>query len=325
MTELARLKFYATQPHPCSYLPDEQATTLFLDPSQPMDVDVYAELSEMGFRRSGDHLYRPHCQRCTACIPARIPAAQFTPDRQQRRIFKRNQDIQVRLVRPAFTEEYYALYARYIEQRHADGDMYPPNREQFSTFLVRDLAFSRFYEFRQDNRLLAIAVTDVLPNGLSAVYPLANCRSGPSWAACCLSGLLDQELPQDELQDPVPPHRTVRQSALGQRLTEDLGVNPKFRAQCTPLLPGASCTGPFIGYRGLYCMSKEDSFEMEGTVVDTLPNTMFRVELENGHVVTAHISGKMRKNYIRILTGDKVRVELTPYDLSKGRITYRAR
>lgn len=72
-------------------------------------------------------------------------------------------------------------------------------------------------------------------------------------------------------------------------------------------------------------MSKEDSFEMEGTVVDTLPNTMFRVELENGHVVTAHISGKMRKNYIRILTGDKVRVELTPYDLSKGRITYRAR
>ncbi len=70
-------------------------------------------------------------------------------------------------------------------------------------------------------------------------------------------------------------------------------------------------------------MSKEDSFEMEGTVVDTLPNTMFRVELENGHVVTAHISGKMRKNYIRILTGDKVRVELTPYDLSKGRINFR--
>jgi len=72
-------------------------------------------------------------------------------------------------------------------------------------------------------------------------------------------------------------------------------------------------------------MAKEDVIEMEGTVVDTLPNTMFRVELENGHVVTAHISGKMRKNYIRILTGDHVRVEITPYDLTKGRITYRAR
>ena len=72
-------------------------------------------------------------------------------------------------------------------------------------------------------------------------------------------------------------------------------------------------------------MAKEEGIEMEGTVIETLPNTMFRVELENGHVVTAHISGKMRKHYIRILTGDKVTVQLTPYDLSKGRIVFRAR
>lgn len=72
-------------------------------------------------------------------------------------------------------------------------------------------------------------------------------------------------------------------------------------------------------------MAKEEHIEMEGTVLETLPNTMFRVELENGHVVTAHISGKMRKHYIRILTGDKVTVQLTPYDLTKGRIVYRAR
>ena len=77
----------------------------------------------------------------------------------------------------------------------------------------------------------------------------------------------------------------------------------------------------------LFCFfpKKEEQIEMEGEVIDTLPNTTFKVQLENGHVVIAHISGKMRKNYIRILTGDKVRVELTPYDLSKGRITYRAR
>ncbi|MEO0442748.1 MAG: translation initiation factor IF-1 [Pseudomonadota bacterium] len=72
-------------------------------------------------------------------------------------------------------------------------------------------------------------------------------------------------------------------------------------------------------------MAKEDNIEFDGEVIDTLPNTTFRVKLENGHIVTAHISGKMRKNYIRILTGDKVKVEMTPYDLSKGRITYRAR
>lgn len=72
-------------------------------------------------------------------------------------------------------------------------------------------------------------------------------------------------------------------------------------------------------------LAKEEAIQMEGVVVDTLPNTTFRVELENGHTVTAHISGKMRKHYIRILTGDKVTVELTPYDLSKGRIVYRGR
>ena len=72
-------------------------------------------------------------------------------------------------------------------------------------------------------------------------------------------------------------------------------------------------------------MAKEEGIEMEGTIVETLPNTLFRVKLDNGHVVTAHISGKMRKNYIRILTGDKVTVQITPYDLTKGRITFRAR
>ena len=72
-------------------------------------------------------------------------------------------------------------------------------------------------------------------------------------------------------------------------------------------------------------MAKEESIEMQGTILETLPNTMFRVQLDNGHIVIAHISGKMRKNYIRILTGDKVTVQITPYDLTKGRITFRAR
>ena len=72
-------------------------------------------------------------------------------------------------------------------------------------------------------------------------------------------------------------------------------------------------------------MAKDDIIEFEGEVIDTLPNTLFKVRLENGHEIIAHISGKMRKHYIRILTGDKVKVEMTPYDLSKGRITYRSK
>lgn len=72
-------------------------------------------------------------------------------------------------------------------------------------------------------------------------------------------------------------------------------------------------------------MAKEDNIELEGVVVETLPNTTFKVKLDNDHIITAHISGKMRKNYIRILTGDKVKVEMSPYDLTKGRITFRGR
>ncbi|MBQ0755404.1 MAG: translation initiation factor IF-1 [Gammaproteobacteria bacterium] len=70
-------------------------------------------------------------------------------------------------------------------------------------------------------------------------------------------------------------------------------------------------------------MAKEEQIELEGTVADTLPNTMFRVKLDNGHTIIAHISGKMRKHYIRILTGDRVKVDMSPYDLTKGRITFR--
>ena len=72
-------------------------------------------------------------------------------------------------------------------------------------------------------------------------------------------------------------------------------------------------------------MAKEDNLEFEGEVIETLPNAQFKVKLENGHIIDAHISGKMRKHYIRILTGDKVKVEMTPYDLTKGRITFRGR
>ena len=89
-------------------------------------------------------------------------------------------------------------------------------------------------------------------------------------------------------------------------------IGDEEEAQCSPSKPTLRET-----------MAKEEQIQMSGKVIDTMPNTMFRVELENGHVVTAHISGKMRKNYIKILTGDTVKVELTPYDLSKGRITFR--
>lgn len=170
MTNLAQLKFFATPPHPCSYLDDRRATTLFVDPAAEIDNELYSALSALGFRRSGRHVYRPHCDGCTACIPVRIPTAEFLPRRNQQRIWRRNADLEVRIRPPRLTEENYALYARYIEQRHSDGDMYPPSPDQFRSFLLCEWSETLFVEFRDADRLLAVAVTDQVGDGLSAIY-----------------------------------------------------------------------------------------------------------------------------------------------------------
>ncbi len=170
MTILSNLRVFATHPHVCSYLPDQQATTLFIDPAARIDALVYGQLSEMGFRRSGPHLYRPHCAHCNACVPARVPVDSFQRNRQQRRIWARNQDLQVVDRTSIDGDEFYQLYARYIEGRHRDGDMYPPSRQQFDSFLTREWEITRYFCFYEAGRLIAVAVVDVMQNGLSAIY-----------------------------------------------------------------------------------------------------------------------------------------------------------
>ena len=176
------LRFYQTMPHSCSYLSDKEATTLFLDPQLPLTRDVYDHLSQVGFRRSGRHLYRPHCQNCNACQSVRIPVDQFRPSRQQRKIWNRNQDLTAWMVPTHFTDEYYHLYENYLEARHSDGDMYPPSVEQFRNFLLLSENWARLVEFRNsEQRLVAVAAVDTLSQGLSAIYtfydPEENRRS----------------------------------------------------------------------------------------------------------------------------------------------------
>jgi len=170
VTLLANVRVFATYPHNCSYLAGEQATTLFVDPSTPIDARIYSQLSYIGFRRSGPHLYRPHCAACNACVPARVPVEAFTPNRGQRRILARNRDLEAEVVDSIHSDAHFALYSRYIEQRHRDGDMYPPDREQYESFLTREWGSTSFVEFRAAGRLLAVAVVDRLENGLSAIY-----------------------------------------------------------------------------------------------------------------------------------------------------------
>lgn len=155
--------------------------TLFADPKVSVNHTLYSELSELGFRRSGNYLYRPHCKHCCACIPVRVPVDKFVPSRKQKRVLRRNQDLEVHRVPAHFNPEHYHLYERYISARHRDGDMFPPSAEQFSSFLLSDWGNTYFYEFRLQGELLAVAVCDEMQNGLSAVYtfyaPEENDRS----------------------------------------------------------------------------------------------------------------------------------------------------
>ncbi|WP_205342158.1 arginyltransferase [Denitrificimonas caeni] len=164
------LQLYLGQEHPCSYLAERNAGSIFIDPREAVTAELYSQLIEQGFRRSATHIYRPYCGACTACISARIPVQAFQPTAAQQKIMRRNSDLSVQAASSEFREEHYQLYQNYIEQRHADGDMYPPSTEQFQSFLCSDLEFVRFYEFRANDELLAVAVTDVLPTGLSAMY-----------------------------------------------------------------------------------------------------------------------------------------------------------
>lgn len=171
MTNLQTLHFYSTPEHECSYLEEQTAKTLFVDPHAEISQHTYSQLSDLGFRRSGKHIYRPHCDHCQACVSIRIPLALFKPSKSQRRVINKNKDITARLVKPAFTQEYYALYSRYVNERHRDGDMYPPSLDQFTSFLIDGQDNSYFIEFRDPSqKLLAVSVIDELDEGLSAIY-----------------------------------------------------------------------------------------------------------------------------------------------------------
>lgn len=167
---LANLNFYLTPGHPCSYLPEQEARTVFVDPRADISGERYAALTEQGFRRSGAHVYRPHCGTCEACIPTRIPLAAFQPRRSQRRIARRNADLRVTVEPAHFDERIYELYERYLAARHDDGDMYPPTPEQFRSFLLPRWGEPLFLSLWHGDQRVGVAVTDRMPHALSAVY-----------------------------------------------------------------------------------------------------------------------------------------------------------
>lgn len=164
------VRLFASPPHACSYLPGRQAVTTFVDPLLPKSSDLYAALLRLGFRRSGEQIYAPNCPGCEACVPVRIPVAQFRPRRSQRRIEKRNLDLRVTVRRPAFRSEEFALYREYLAARHSGGGMDDPAPEQYLEFLSSSWSDTVFFAFSLGPRTVAVAVADCLGDSMSAVY-----------------------------------------------------------------------------------------------------------------------------------------------------------
>lgn len=167
----ATLDLYLTGHQVCSYQAERQTRSLFVDPLAPINGSHYQWLLENGFRRSGRFIYRPACPHCRSCVPVRIPLADFVPDRSQRRNQRLNAGLAIH-VRPAgFDPEHYALYQTYLRARHPDGAMAEGTEDNYRRFLLEPWGGETlFIEWRQGDRLVAVAVTDVLPTALSAVY-----------------------------------------------------------------------------------------------------------------------------------------------------------
>ena len=165
-----RIQFYLTAHYECSYLPGRRARSQVATPAHLIDRHAYSALIHAGFRRSGQFTYRPHCEACRACVPARVRVAGFSLNRSQKRCLKRNRQLAARVLPLEYREDHYELYRRYQAHRHEGGGMDRDDSEQYSQFLLSSNVDSVLVEFRDGPDLVMVSLIDQVDDGLSAVY-----------------------------------------------------------------------------------------------------------------------------------------------------------
>ena len=181
MNALADLRFFASVPHTCSYLPEREARTVFVDPQQTKTNAAYSLLAQHGFRRSGDEIYTPHCDGCDECVSVRVDVQQFHLRRIHKRTLKRNADLSIDIAPARFDQQHFELYLRYQQARHGDSSMAEHDADEYRDFLLSSWSDTWLLEMRLDQRVLGVGVLDRLDDGWSCVYtffePDASARS----------------------------------------------------------------------------------------------------------------------------------------------------
>jgi leucyl-tRNA---protein transferase len=174
---LEKIQFYVTTKYPCGYISHQEAQSIVATPSKRIDSSTYTDLIQQGFRRSGQHIYKPHCQECSACIPIRLCVKNFKISQSQKRTLKKHNHIAVKILPLKFDEEHYELYVSYQNSRHRISQETDNDIADYNDFLVKSNVDSQMIEFRFEGHLMMVTIVDILRGGVSAVYTFYDCKN----------------------------------------------------------------------------------------------------------------------------------------------------